>query len=107
MIASQISRTDNARLAEYLLRQLGALEQVADLQRVLSISDKDKKSEVAATRLREDIRYIHSKKRQEILERMNPNYLSDDEASELLFKMAVDEELEKVIPKKVDVEVSL
>ena len=98
-----LSQSDNARLAEYFLRVAGFDQAIQAKAKAYGLQGHD----VSSIRLADHITHIHAAKSQEIRERFSQPEISDDEAADLLFKMELEQELEKVKPKNTTIEIEL
>ena len=100
--ANALSQTQNAQLAEWFLRELDAFSKTAEKQKQFSTG----KERVSAEKTLDYVHHIHHAKEQEIRERFLPE-ISNEQAEELLFKLELEQELEKIKPKKTDIEIRL
>lgn len=94
-----MSAADNARLAEFFLR-------IADFDKAIQAKAKAyglQSHDVSSIRLADNIKHIHAAKSQEIRERFSQPELTEQEAADLLFKVELEQELEKIQPKNNDV----
>ena len=103
MAVAALSQTDNARLAEFFLKVASFDSGVQAKAKAFGLQNHD----VSSLRLLDYIKHIHHAKSDEIRERFSQPELSDDEASELLFKMELEQELEKINPKRTEICFSL
>lgn len=100
--ANAISQTESAQLAEYFLRELDAFNHVANKQKSFNIG----KERASAQQTLNYVHHIHHIKEEEIKSRFLPE-ISQDEANELLFKLELEQELEKIIPNRTEIDIQL
>ena len=107
MNANIISRTDNVRLAEWCLKQLEWQQESQEKVRLFHLQNGDREGALASEKALSYISHLHEAKEHELKSRFQQPELSDDEAGELLFKMSLENELEKLIPKEIDCEIEI
>lgn len=96
MTVAALSQTDNARLAEFFLKAASFDNEVQAKAKSFGLQNHD----VSSLRLVDYIKHIHHAKSSEIRERFSQPEITDDEAAELLFKMELEQELEKLTKRK-------
>lgn len=92
IMGNAISSTENAQLAEYLLRQLkfdAATQAKAGSYQV-------GENRVSAMRLADYITHIHQVKSEEIRSRFQPE-ISEEQASDILYKMELESRLDEAL----------
>lgn len=94
-----MSAADNARLAEFFLKLSGFDEVRQAKAKAYGLQNHD----VSSIRLADNIKHIHAAKSQEIRERFSQPELTEQEAADLLFKVELEQELEKIKPKNTDI----
>ena len=100
MTINALSQTDNARLAEFFLKVAGFDAAIQAKAKAYGLQNHD----VSSIRLADNIKHIHHAKSEEIRERFSQPELTDDEAADLLFKVELEQELEKIKPKNTTIE---
>ena len=96
MTVAALSQTDNARLAEFFLRAASFDNEVQAKAKSFGLQNHD----VSSLRLVDYIKHIHHAKSDEIRERFSQPEITNDEAADLLFKMELEQELEKLSKRK-------
>ena len=75
--------------------------------RLFHLQNGDREGALASEKALSYISHLHEAKEHELKSRFQQPELSDDEAGELLFKMSLENELEKLIPKEIDCEIEI
>lgn len=94
-------------MADYFLKELDAFNDVAERGKRFSISNESKEKELSSYRLLDYVKHIHHAKEEEIRERFTQPEMSEDEAADLIFKMSLEDELEKINPRETEFEIDL
>lgn len=103
MTVAALSQTDNARLAEFFLKAASFDSEVQAKTKAYGLQNHD----VSSIRLVDNIKHIHHAKSEEIREKFIQPELTEQEAADLLFKIELEQELEKILPKKTSYDIVL
>lgn len=103
MTVAALSQTDNARLAEFFLKVADFDSEVQAKAKAYGLQNHD----VSSLRLLDYVKHIHHAKSDEIRDRFSQPEISSDEAAELLFKMGLEQELEKIKSSNTSIEFNL